>query len=494
MRRGAPFVAVGLVAVMLGLATSTSTSERVALAAAAVSMCVVALAAVVIPWRRLPDWCQGVLPLAFYLVVGLLRHARGGAEAGYPPLVMLPLIWMAMYGTRSQLRQAIAGMAVTLIAPLVIIGPPLYPASAWSVAVLSVAIGMLAAPMVQRLVDESRQRSTDVAALGTITRALTAGADPRPELCRAAQLVTGASFAVLFEEGDDGMLTATAGTRGLDLAQMSIDPHAETSGTGEAWRTGRRVYFVDSSTDARASTRMTALTGSLAVLFQPVTRAGRTMAVLVVGFTETRSKFPDGTLYMVELVAAEVAAALGRADLVALLASQARTDAMTGAANRRSWDEELDRELDRARTTGLPLTVALIDMDRFKTYNDTHGHTAGDALLRELVTALRRELRAGDVIARWGGEEFALALPGRDLEEARAITTRMLRVVPGGQTVSIGLALAGELDTPRSVIGRADRALYAAKDGGRDRVEAAPTWSAPPSDRGTPDADPLIRR
>jgi len=478
LRRGVPFVAVALVAVALELATATSSSSRLVLVAAAVSMCVVSVGAVTLPWARLPAWCEAVLPLGFFVVVALMRQARGGAASGYPPLVMLPVIWMAMYGSRRQLRLAVLGMAVTLMAPLILIGPPLYPASAWTMTALPVAVGLFAGPTIQLLVEQSRQRTVDVVALGAIARSLTAGSDPRFELCAAAQLVTGARFAVIFERSADGDLVATAGTDGLDLEQMRIDPRTETSATAEAWRTGTRIYLADAAHDPRASARLAELTGAVAVLFEPVTRDRCRTAVLVVGFSQSRARVPEHALYMVELVAAEIAAALDRADLVALLAAQARTDALTGAANRRSWDEELDRELAHARRTGEPLTVALIDMDRFKAYNDMHGHTAGDNLLRDLVTGLRAELRPGDIVARWGGEEFAVALPACDLDHADDIASRLLRVVPGAQTMSIGLTQAGIEDTPRTLIGRADRALYAAKDRGRNQVSTLP---APPS-------------
>ena len=203
------------------------------------------------------------------------------------------------------------------------------------------------------------------------------------------------------------------------------------------------------------------------------------MAVLVVGFYESRPRVPAPALHMVELLAAEIGAAIDRADLVALLATQASTDPLTGAANRRSWDVDMDRELARARRTGDPLTVALIDMDHFKDYNDTHGHDAGDVVLQDLVTAIRAELRTGDVIARWGGEEFTLALPGCDLQQAHTIASRLLRIVPRGQTVSIGLTQARTQDTPQALIDRADRALYAAKDGGRNQVKAFQTPPPP---------------
>ncbi|MGV8967660.1 MAG: GGDEF domain-containing protein [Cellulomonas sp.] len=484
VRRGAPFAAVGFIAVTVELVTGSSSSNLPVIAAAGVMMIVLLVSALGLPWHRLPAWSEVSVPIGFFVVVALLRHARGGASSGYPPLVMLPLVWLAIYGTRAQLAAAVAALAATFVVPMVVFGAPMYPPTSWGIAVVSVIVGALAGPAIQHQVEQARQRATDIAALGAITRALTAGSDPRRELCAAAAHVAGAHFAVLFEPDDDGVLAATAGTPGLDLDELRVDPRTETSATAQVWRSGERLYLADSRTDARASKRLTDLTGVIALLIAPVTREGRRTAVLTLGFNYSRPRLPGTVLELVELVAAEIAAAIDRADLVAVLAAQARTDPLTGAANRRSWDESMDRELARAERTGEPLTVALIDMDHFKAYNDTFGHNAGDALLGDLVTALRDELRAGDVVARWGGEEFALALPACDMVQAQQLAGRLLSLIPHGQTASIGLTQAGFGDTPRSVVGRADRALYAAKDGGRNRVGVLPAPMTSP--RGAP--------
>ena len=491
--RIAPFAAAAIIAVVLMLLPPT-TSEPSMLAAAAVLTTILLAAALLVPWIRLPAWCQATMPLSFFAVIALLRQAGGGAASGYSSLVMLPILWLAIYGSRTQLRLASAATAATILAPLILVGPPLYPSIEWRGSIIWVAIALLAGSATQTLVDQSRHRTADVAALGAITRALTAGSDPRAELCAAAQLVTGAAFVVLFEPHDDGTLVATAGTDEVDLAPMRIDPKTEVSGTAEAWRTGTRIYIADAAVDPRASARLVNLTGAGAVLFQPVTRVGRMTAVLVVGFYESRQRVPEPALYLVELLAAEIGAAIDRADLVALLARQSLSDPLTGAANRRSWDEEMDRELARARRTGDPLTVALIDMDHFKAYNDTHGHLAGDVLLKDLVIAIRAELRTGDVIARWGGEEFALALPDCNLEQAQTIASRLLNIVPSGQTASIGLTQALAQDTPRAMIERADRALYTAKDGGRNQVKAfqTPPQLTPPTVPGAPGLPELV--
>jgi diguanylate cyclase (GGDEF)-like protein len=159
-----------------------------------------------------------------------------------------------------------------------------------------------------------------------------------------------------------------------------------------------------------------------------------------------------------------------RADLLAALAEVARTDDLTGLANRRAWDEALERELARAQREGTPLCIGLADLDRFKHYNDDHGHQAGDRLLKQIAAAWAEELRATDVLARYGGEEFALALPGCDLSDAGALAERLRAATPEGQTCSVGLALWDGEETSETLFGRVDKALYAAKDAGRDRI------------------------
>lgn len=472
--RVAPFAGAAIIALVVVMLPPNS-SDQSMLAAAAVLTTVVIAGALLIPWVRLPAWCQAAIPLGFFPVVALLRQAAGGAQSGYSPLVMLPILWLAIYGTRNQFRFGIAATAATFLTPQILVGPPLYPDTGWRGAIIWVAVGLLAGSAIQKLVDQSRHRTADVAALGAATRALSANSDPRSELCVAAQLVTGAAFAVLFEPHHDGMLEATAGTDGVNLG-VRIDPGVEGCATAQAWDTARRIYVADTTTDPHSS-MLTTHAKAGALLCQPITRDQRTTAVLVLGFHESHQHAPAPALYLVELLAAEIGAAIERTDLVALLAAQSRRDPLTGAANRRSWDEEMNRELARAHRTGDPLTVAIIDMDHFKAYNDAHGHVAGDVLLKDLVIAVRAELRAGDLIARWGGEEFALALPDCDLQRAQVIAARLLSVVPGGQTASIGLTQAWAQDTPRALIERADRALYTAKDGGRNQVR---TFLTPP--------------
>jgi len=150
------------------------------------------------------------------------------------------------------------------------------------------------------------------------------------------------------------------------------------------------------------------------------------------------------------------------------------SDPLTGVANRRAWEDGLPTMLENARAAGQPFAVAMLDLDHFKRYNDTRGHQAGDELLVQVAASWSAQLRPGDLLARVGGEEFALALPGCDVPAARGLADRLRLAMPDGQTCSIGIAAwrVGEQDV--ALVARADRALYDAKADGRDRIVVAP--------------------
>jgi diguanylate cyclase (GGDEF)-like protein len=175
------------------------------------------------------------------------------------------------------------------------------------------------------------------------------------------------------------------------------------------------------------------------------------------------------------------------AELVAAnarLVAMARTDALTGLLNRRGFDEALTREWSLARRSSGRLCLLLVDVDRFKQYNDTHGHIAGDACLRRVAQAVAKaEHRPGDIIARYGGEELAVILPDTDGRAGMMVAERLRRAVEalaiphcGSQvTVSIGVASLNRADpaTPEALLSLADAALYAAKRDGRNRARLA---------------------
>ena len=152
------------------------------------------------------------------------------------------------------------------------------------------------------------------------------------------------------------------------------------------------------------------------------------------------------------------------------LAVLARTDGLTGLPNRRSWDYQLARATEDARAEGTSLTVAMIDLDQFKLFNDTHGHLAGDLALKETAAAWTHLLGGNGYVARYGGEEFGLFIPDAAPGVADALIKRVHQSVARGQTCSIGVAEWQPIEQPAQAIARADEALYEAKRAGRNRI------------------------
>lgn len=212
------------------------------------------------------------------------------------------------------------------------------------------------------------------------------------------------------------------------------------------------------------------------LFFRPVV-AGAEIALAAVAYggvlTAMRS-FTEGGLTAVEpTVLAAVTATIGA--VVVLLAHARRgseLDPLTGVANRRGLDRLLDQAMGDPRDQTGALTVAVLDVDRFKHINDEQGHQAGDRVLTELARRWRASLRQGDTLARVGGDEFVVVLPGCGRSEAEAILQRLRRAADG-VTCSVGCTELQPGDSGSMLIARADMALYEAKRSGRDQLVRA---------------------
>ena len=211
--------------------------------------------------------------------------------------------------------------------------------------------------------------------------------------------------------------------------------------------------------------RMAVLTGGL--LLPAFTLLGDTLD----GGGVSGVLIATGSIVLSILVLARMAGLLSvvRAQAVQL-AALARSDALTGVPNRRTLDYELSRACQTARDTNTPLTVAILDLDRFKNYNDTFGHPAGDLLLREATAAWSDILGDDELLARYGGEEFVILFPGQTATKARLRVLALLDATPSGQTFSAGVATWKPDTDPSSVLSGADIAMYNAKSQGRNRV------------------------
>lgn len=449
--------------------------------AAALTVAVACLA-LLVPWQRLPEVLRVMPSLLFLVAVALLRDASGGAVAGVGALALLPVFWLALHGNRSQLLILIGGVCAFLAAPALNAGGPEYPLSIWRIAVVFVAASAIVGIAVQNLVARVRShadalavRERDLEAMADLLRSLSLTTDARERICAAACDLSGAHFAVLLEEQSDGTLAWTAG------AGLSLPPLTFTPASGPSWAMAaycsRSAMFV-SDPEALPPGEIPwpdTAERPAAVLFEPVQHGESVVGVLVAGWPEPPSD-ERRTRGLIRLLASEAAFVIERADLLERLTEFALTDVLTGLPNRRAWDRRLEQAIQDAE----PVCVAILDLDLFKSYNDDHGHQAGDRLLKEAAAAWRAELRPADTLARYGGEEFVVLLHGHDLEVARHVVDRLRAVTPRGQSCSAGVARRAEGEAAASLLDRADKALYDAKRAGRNRsliaaADASPT-------------------
>jgi diguanylate cyclase (GGDEF)-like protein len=467
LRRSAPFLGtMALALAVLPLPPDVDRPYMVLLATALTALIVVTV--VLAPWHRLPPLAEAVPPLMYFVVIALLRESQGGALSGYAALAMLPVFWLALYATRSELAIGIAGLAAMFFTPLILFRSPEYPPSEWRRALLWICVAPIVGYTVQSLVAQLRARAEDaarsedetrrmlayMASVTAVTRQMAGSSDPeavRQAVCSSARAIAGADFALLIEPDAEGTLVQCAGVG----EEVSLDT-SDSSPVSQAYISRRPLFFAEK-----------------ALHFEPVLRDQIAVGVLVVGWREPLAELGEAATSGLRMLAAEAAIAIDRAELLAQLEASARTDDLTGLPNRRAWEHELPRELARAEREARPVCVAMLDLDRFKRFNDERGHQAGDRLLKQAAAAWSEQLRASDMLARYGGEEFAVLLPGCTLHDAQVLLQRLRVSMPEAQTVSAGVVCWDGSESSDELVGRADFALYAAKRGGRDRVIAA---------------------
>jgi diguanylate cyclase (GGDEF)-like protein len=322
-RRLGPFLGAAILGLLLGVLPDADADLLELGLSVALTLAVVA-ATVLAPWRRLPSWVQSLPSFVYLLAVALLRDAVGGATSGFGPLLLLPVFWVALYGTRRQLAAVLGAVAATFYVPLIAIGGSDYPTTAWRSGALFVVVAAIIGYTVQDLI--ARLRSV--------------------------------------------------------LAERTV--------------------------------------------------------------------------------------------LTARLEQLAGSDPLTGLANRRAWDQALLGAIRDAARHDRRLCVAVLDLDHFKRVNDEHGHAYGDHVLRESAAAWQRELRPSDLVARLGGEEFAVLLSDCALAPALSVTERVRAATSNGQTCSAGIAEWDHRESPAALLARADRLLYEAKQQGRNRSVVEP--------------------
>jgi diguanylate cyclase (GGDEF)-like protein/PAS domain S-box-containing protein len=210
------------------------------------------------------------------------------------------------------------------------------------------------------------------------------------------------------------------------------------------------------------------------VLALPLHSQGKALGVIEF-FHASRYPRDDELLNLTMFIAMHIAGYLDRlrgTDLLQRSHTVARTDELTGLPNRRALNEQLPERMDAASRSERMLCLAMLDLDNFKAFNDLRGHPAGDRLLRDSAAAWRAQLRDGDLLARYGGDEFTAILEA-PVDQAREILERLRAATPAGQRCSAGLTQWDCQESPEALITRADAVLYRAKHFGRDRIEFA---------------------
>jgi diguanylate cyclase (GGDEF)-like protein len=343
-----------------------------------------------------------------------------------------------------------------------------------------------------RLYTETRRKAQEFEALYQVSRTMASTLDLQSILTRISETVSSllqAQAMSLMLLGSDGRsLVTVAGYNLFDEAVPGEDAawHG-ASPSLVAVHEKRPVCVADTRTDPVYGEwlRVARARGFISVLAVPLIVQDRALGCMNL-YTIDRHEFAADEIQLLLTFASQAAISIENGRLFEETRQLAITDPLTGLANHRQFYDQLSREIRRAIRYRRPLTLLMLDLDRFKAFNDRYGHLAGDQALRETADVLRQNARSVDLLARYGGEEFAIILPETDLVRAAAHAERIRSAVAShvfhsqetGQahqvTVSIGVAaLTSATEKIEELVHDADQALYRAKAGGRNRLEMA---------------------
>jgi len=271
-----------------------------------------------------------------------------------------------------------------------------------------------------------------------------------------------------------------AGLRG-DLARFPLTRRVLLEGQSQ-------LVHGDRAGAAAAESAMLRRVGATQVLLLPLTASGRTIGILELYLATDERTFTEQETAVYATMAGQAAVALQNVQLLRHLRAAADVDQVTGVNNHRYLQERLTQEVARSARSRSPLSVLMIDLDGFKAINDVHGHADGDRVLRNVAAGLRLAVRANDIVARYGGDEFVVLMPDTDLPAAQLVAERVVAGVRGQRhqladgtegsvACSAGLALyPDDGRTATRLLRTADAAMYRVKRAGGDSVSR----SAPP--------------
>jgi diguanylate cyclase (GGDEF)-like protein len=324
----------------------------------------------------------------------------------------------------------------------------------------------------RRLNDSLRSQARGMAAVSRSARALAADDDARPAIVEAAAEAAGAPVAFLLEPS--GRELVSTAMFGVEMPQVTIQAREDQARGAKKAFSSLESYFVADARDHPAlAAPLVEATGARSALFEPVVREGTVAGVMILIWREAAAAPSDSLDAVLRLIAAQAAAAIEHAGLRERLGELALSDPLTGLATRRMWDQELPRELARARRGETPVCIAVLDLDHLGAFNMLRGEQEGDRLLKEAASSWASALRDVDFIARFEGGEFGVVLPGCTLGEACDVMDRVRGLTPRTQTASAGVAMWNGEEPAELLHARCQDALTTAKGAGRDMTIAA---------------------
>ena len=432
-------------------------------------------------WRRRGLWLFGALLVtdAAYLVYA--SYLTGGMSSPLRFTVLLHLIAVALLASYRTGLKLVIWYVLLFLAEyyLPAADDRSHPVSGYAAVVVfavvlaAIAFGTSSLSAVNER--ELRRRRFDLEALAKLAVDLE-DARTTEQVAQTALASIADNFGiqrmVLVQTGTRPEVLATRGVDDVDAA-LSVNPASVMAQAEQL-----RATLLPMALSPEDDPDLTAMFGTAHnLVVTPLYAEGGCLGVLVFEHGSHRgSRIERRLLTIVERFASHTALALRNAMLLQSLQEAAATDPLTCIPNRRSFEEALDREITRSCRTGQPLTLVMLDLDHFKQINDNHGHQKGDELLRGVASALLANCRDIDVATRYGGEEFAVILADCGSEEA---ATTAVRLWAGAAevdsdfalTVSAGYAtFPDQVRTREELVSAADKALYEAKAGGRNRI------------------------
>ncbi|MGB0121682.1 MAG: sensor domain-containing diguanylate cyclase, partial [Solirubrobacterales bacterium] len=364
-------------------------------------------------------------------------------------------------------------LAFTLVATVIAFAIPglLYPDELGGRAIIWIIVLLAVTFPIQAQFAALHARADLNARLAREFSDLLSSEDPRTSIVRAARNLGSADIAIIYEVEPGGRLTIAA-CSGADDGDLEI-PAGQPS-MASLSVTNRAIAFAPylETVECELPPGMKQVDPA-SLICCPITRDGEVVATLCAGWKERVLRSSDPNVTVIKILATEAAATIDQSELVHTLEDRAASDPLTGLPNRRAWEGLFRKSLTDSQRLGKPVSIAILDLDHFKAFNDTHGHQAGDRMLLESATAWKEALRQNDLIFRWGGEEFTVILPNCDRDQAVEVIERLRIATPGSETSSAGVSTWDGEESADDLFDRTDRALYSAKESGRNRTVAA---------------------